>query len=532
MKHLLLLAILLISISYAQDSSPLFTNVSAEAGIGAAHRAVWDPDGSKEGYLAVGQAWADYNNDGWLDLYVTGNLEPNTLYLNNGDSTFSLSDLNGQVSLPDAVSGGALWADYDNDGWRDLYVLNYGSNALFRNNEGQGFTEVAVEAGVADTGKGSSATWGDFDRDGFLDLYVVNWSCLPECQPETLELNRDRLYRNNGDGSFTDVTDWLETSKTLGAGFAASFFDADSDGDSDLYVVNDKMTNPIGNVLWRNDGAGCEGWCFTDISAEAGVDEKMHAMGLAVADYDNDSHLDLYATNMMNPMMLRKNLGDGTFEDMSESAGVMVMDTDRRAVGWGTGFFDVDNDGYLDLYLATTGMRDAAPGFYSGSAPAMEDFHHPYPDLLYKNNGDGTFSALSNSSLNEAATMGFAYADYNNDGRLDFVQGNWNSGYALYKNTGSAGAANNWLTVRLIGAGEVNRDAVGSRVYVIMSDGREQMQEVISGQGLGAGSDLALHFGCGETTIESLTVVWPNGERRTFEDVPSNQVWELSYLGS
>lgn len=537
MKHLtslLLLFILLMSSAYTQDSSPLFTNVSAEAGITAPHRAIWDPDVSKEGYLAVGQAWADYDNDGFLDLYVTGNLEPNTLYLNNSDGTFSLSDLNEQVSLPDVASGGAIWADYDNDGWRDLYVLNYGANVLFRNDEGRGFTDVSVAAGVADTGKGSSATWGDFDGDGYLDLYVVNWSCLPECQPEDINLNQDRLYRNNGNGTFSDVTGWLETSQTLGAGFAASFFDIDSDGDSDLYVVNDKMTNPIGNVLWRNDGEGCGGWCFTDISKEAGLDTKMHAMGLAVADYDNDSNLDLYATNMMNPMLLGKNLGDGTFEDTSESAGVMVMDTDRRAVGWGTGFFDIDNDGYLDLYLATTAMPDKAPGFYSGSAPEMEDFHHPYPDLLYKNNGDGTFSVLRDSSLktNETAAMGFAYADYNNDGLLDFVQGNWNSGYALYKNEGARGRENNWLTVRLTGSGDVNQDAVGSRVYVTMSDGREQMQEVISGQGLGAGSDLALHFGCGKATIESLTVVWSNGERETFEDVPSNQIWELSYSGS
>jgi enediyne biosynthesis protein E4 len=505
----------------------VFTDVSSQAGITATHRAVWEPDTTREGYLAVGQAWADYNNDSWIDLYVTGNLGDNVLYKNNGDGTFSVSELSSQVN-PEAQSGGAIWADYDNDGWKDLYVLNFGKNSLFHNDEGKGFTDVTDVAGVGDTGKGESATWGDYDDDGFLDLYVVNWACLPECGAELLQLYRDRLYHNNGDGTFTDVTDSLDFINTVGAGFAASFVDYDDDGDVDLYVVNDKMSNAIGNVLWRNDGAGCDSWCWTNVSEESKADSMMHGMGLAVGDYDNDSDLDFYTTTMVSPMVLLQN-ENGTFKDVALEAGVGV--NPGNAVGWGTAFFDFDNDGWQDLYLATTGMPPGPPPHYSGTQPDMEDFHYTYPDALLRNNGDGTFTNVSEQTLsnNNHATKGIAYADYDKDGWLDFVVGNWNEGYSLYRNEGGKHSSNQWLSVQLTGGSAVNRDAVGARVYLTTTDGRTQMQEVISGSGLGAGNDLALHFGLGQSDIQELKVVWPNGEERTFNDVTANQSWQLTY---
>ena len=277
----------------AQNDPPPFTDVSAEAGITAVHQGSWDefkdqPDFADD-YQMSGQAWGDYDNDGWQDLYVTGNLAPNTLYRNNGDGTFSVSPLSNAVSLPRTTSGGAIWADYDNDGWQDLYVLAMGANVLFHNEGGEGFTEVSATAGVNDAGKGTSATWGDYDNDGYLDLYVSNWSCYPQCDPVDHARARDRLYHNNGDGLFDDVTDLLDVNrgntgqldpdKTMGASFAAAFVDYDGDGDADLYVINDKLQNPIGNVLWRNDGPGCDGWCWTDASAEAGADSVVHGMG-------------------------------------------------------------------------------------------------------------------------------------------------------------------------------------------------------------------------------------------------------------
>ena len=510
-----------------------FRDVSVSSGVSAPHRAVWDPAGTGQGYLAVGQAWGDFDNDGFLDLYVTGNLADNVLYHNEGDGTFSVSRLSRSVSLANAKSGGAIWADYDNDGWRDLYVVNDGANALFHNDAGQGFTDVTDVAGVGDAGKGASAAWGDYDGDGLLDLYVVNWSCLPECQPEDVSRNRDTLYHNLGDGTFEDATGLLELEKTFGAGFAASFFDADDDGDPDLFVVNDKMTNPVGNVLWRNDGPGCGGWCWADASAEAGLDAKMHAMGLAVGDYDNDSRQDLFATNMMSPMLLARNLGGGRFEDESETASVMVLDRHREAVGWGAGLVDFDNDGLLDLYVATSGMAAGPPGMYGGSAPDMEDMHHPHPDLVYRNLGNGTFEEAETASSesegeSDRATMGFAYADYDNDGRVDFVRGDWNDAYALFHN--ESPAENHWLTVELTGGGAVNRDAAGARVYLTSSDGVTQMREVVLGSSLGAGHDPRLHFGLGEASVDRLEVVWPDGLKQTFSDVPRDQTLKLTYV--
>ena len=169
-----------------------------------------------QGYLAIGQAWGDYDRDGWIDLFVTGNLEPNILYRNLGDGGFAVSALSDQLSLPDLPSGGATFADYNNDGWLDLYILNFGANRLFRNDAGAGFTDVTLEAGVGDRGKGTSAAWGDYDGDGWLDLYLTNWSCYPECDPVDFAAQQDRLYHNNGDGSFTDVTLTLEYGLTWG----------------------------------------------------------------------------------------------------------------------------------------------------------------------------------------------------------------------------------------------------------------------------------------------------------------------------
>ena len=483
--------------------------------------------GRAKGIWGVGQAWGDYDNDGFLDLYVTGNQDLNMLYHNLGDGTFAVSPAATQVSLPEAKSGGAVWADFDNDGWRDLYVLNAGANVLFKNDAGRGFIDVTAQAGVGDTGKGESAVWGDFDNDGLLDLYVVNWSCLPECNPENVSLSRDRLFRNAGDGTFTDATPLLAEEKTLGAGFAATFGDFDNDGDPDLYVVNDKMANPIGNVLWRNDGPGCGGWCFTDVSEAAGANATLHSMGVASGDYDNDGDLDLYVSNMMSPMMLLKNEGLGAFADVTQKTGIGV-NPPGNAVGWGTAFFDYNNDGLLDLYLASSSTASGPPGFYGGTAPNMEDFHHSYADTLFQGAGNGTFTDASDVlAVDHKPTMGLAYADFDNDGDVDFVKGNWNEGYNLFENSGKTN--HNWLSLQLVGGGSVNRDAVGARVYVTDEKGRTQMREVGLGSSLGAGHDPRLHFGLGHSGIKRVEVLWPGGLKQTFNDVTTNQFWTLTY---
>ena len=520
-----------------------FVDVSELTGIKGTHDASWrmfKPEFTT-GYLGIGQAWGDYDRDGWLDLYVTGNRAPNVLYHNNGpdeqgDVTFTVSALSESVSLPDSITGGAVWIDYDNDGWKDLYVLAHGPNTLYHNEQGQGLRDVTELAGVGDPGKGSTATWGDYDNDGYLDLFVANWSCYPECDPVDSTLAQDRLYHNQGPDeqgnvTFADVSHTLRFEKLLGAGFTASFVDYDNDGDSDIYVVNDALMNPVGNVLWRNEGPDihnlCGGWCWTDVSAQAGAGTVVEGMGLAVGDYDNDLDLDFYFSNMVNPSALLQNQGDGTFIEAAKAA--QVGAGPRATVGWGTSFFDYDNDGWLDLYMSTTEFRNLD----RGTPP--DGMHFDHPNFLYRNNQDGTFNNASPASWleNPQRSMGIAYADYDQDGWVDFVTGDWGRGYTLYQNQAVHGADHNWLSIRLIGSiyshGAVNRDGLGARVYLKTSAGHVQMQEVKSGSSLGAGNDTALHFGLGRATADWVTVRWPDGTVALYEDVPSRGRWQLMY---
>ncbi|MCY3832682.1 MAG: CRTAC1 family protein [Chloroflexi bacterium] len=504
----------------AQSDESIFRDVSVEAGITATHRAIWDDQEAMQGYLAIGQAWGDYDRDGWLDLFVTGNLDPNTLYRNNGDGSFSVSAHSQQLSLPDVPSGGATWADYNNDGWLDLYIVNYGANRLFRNDGGAGFSDVTAEAGIGDTGKGTSAAWGDYDSDGWLDLYVTNWSCYPECDPVDFSAQQDRLYHNNGDGSFTDVTLTLDYALTLGAGFAPAFFDFDDDGDQDIYVVNDKLQNAIGNALWRNDGAGCGHWCWTKASDASNADLLINGMGVDAGDYDNDGDLDLYITDMVYTMYLLRN-DEGAFRSRAHTAGVAINLGPDAGVGWGAAFFDYDNDGWQDLYVASTE--------YFQSFPELETtFMNPRADALFRNSGGRGFDDVSASSGIDAAlpTLGVAYADYDRDGDLDLVTGNWNSGYRLYQNQGGR---NRWLSLDLRGNGAVNRDAVGSRVYLTTPNGVTQMQAVRIGAGLGGNNQLALHFGLGASSKADLRIIWSNGDECRLEGLPANQRLRVQY---
>ena len=509
----------------------LFVDVSEQAGIATAHGAIWSRYLGRffdRGYLSTGQAWGDYDNDGWVDLFLAGGTNPSTLYRNDRDGTFSVSALSNQLALPDTWSGGAVWADYDNDGFKDLYVLAHGPNVLFHNESGRGFRDVTEAAGVGDSGKGSTATWGDYDGDGHLDLYVANWACFPECRPVDPTRASDRLYHNLGDGTFEDASGLLEAAMLQGAAFAASFVDYDDDGDPDIYVVNDMAMNPVGNVLWRNDGPGCGGWCWRDGSDETNTGIVMGGMGLAVGDFDNDLDLDLNSSDMIEPagpalpMVLMENLGEA-FRDVAGTAGVGGP---RGTVGWGTVFFDFNNDGWLDLFLAAT-ERARRPDVPSGP----EGMLFAFPNLLFENNGDGTFSYATPPAWHQhpRPSLGVAYADYDRDGNVDLVVGNFGEDYSLYRNSGTSGAGNHWLTVRLEGRTPINRDAIHARVFVTTGDGLTRMQEVKSGSSLGAGNDTALHFGLAGSEVASVVVVWPDGTEEGFEGVAADRIWRLVY---
>ncbi len=507
---------------FIQDNA-LFQDVSAEAGIRAAHRGISEeisPDASGDGYLAAGSAWADYNGDGWVDLFVTGNLDPNVLYRNNGDGSFAVSEYSDMLSLPNIPSGGAAWADYDNDGWRDLYVLNMGPNRLFRNLAGAGFADVTLEAGVGDIGKSMAAAWADYDEDGHLDLYVANGSCAPACEVGDFSRSRDALYRGNGGGSFTDVSGLLGFEALLGAGSAVSWVDFDDDRDLDLYVVNDSRVNSLGNVLWRNDGKGCGGWCFHNASAASGAGVLTPGMGLATGDYDNDGDLDFYISNMPGPMALLENTGDGRFVDAGARAGLDYAT--GEAGGWGTGFFDYDNDGWLDLYLTATGI---APD------PGPAGTLLPYPDMLYHNRGAGSFAAMSHALFSDGVypAMGFSAADYNRDGRVDYLLTRWNEGPRLLQNRSYDAASNGWIAFEVQGGGMIARDAFGTRLRVVTDDGLAQARELRSGTSRGAGDELLLHFGLGDAAIKRVIVSWLNGDYHEYTNVLPNQRCLISW---
>ena len=480
---------------------PIFTDVSRQTGI---------VDNRLAGIeMASGQAWGDYDNDGWVDLYVTDPLGPNTLYHSNGDGTFSVSEFNSQVALGGAYSQGVTFADYDNDGWKDLFVVNWGMDNLFHNEQGGGFRDVTRQAGILDDRNSKTASWGDYDNDGFLDLYIANWSCYPKCGRQ-LEGESDRLYHNNSDGTFSEVTGLLGGGVN-GAGFVASFTDYDNDGDADIYLVNDEFINPVGNKLWRNDGPGCGGWCFTQVAQEAGANSKLFGMGLAAGDYDNDGDLDYYYSNV-GPMELLQNQGDGTFREVAGQSGVQFP----NGIGWGAVFLDYDNDGWRDLYLS---VADTA------------DHKDVGANQLFHNNADGTFTAVAchNESSDIRMSIGVAYADYDHDGWVDIVVGNLDEGYRLYKNQSVQTTNNHWLSIELVGDGPVNRDAVGARVYVTTGNGITQMQEVINGSSVMAGNDLALNFGLGPERRAEVRIRWPNGSEQVFENVRAGQRYRILY---
>ncbi len=469
-------------------------------------------------YQTTGQAFGDIDNDGWLDLYVTDTAGPNTLYANNKDGTFSIARQHSEVS-GHLMSGGAVFADYNNDGYVDLYVLNLGPNALYRNDKGLRFVDVTESAGVGDPGKGQTAAWGDYDNDGFVDLYVTNWICgESECAGDPLETSRDVLYKNNGNGTFEDVSHLLGDVVLSGAGYVASFLDYDDDGDLDIYVVNDKgyagprqENAPMNrNVLFANEGPGCGGWCFVDRAVEAGADQALDGMGLAITDYDDDGDLDMFFTDIGVPVFL-ENRGDGTFEDVTERTGVGY---DHES--WGAVFLDYDNDGRQDLYYAL----GIAFGFES-------------PNRLYRNRGDGTFEDVTDASgaSDAAYTIGVASGDYDNDGAVDLVIGNWARGYRLLRNLATEQNDHNWITLKMVGGGFVNRDAIGARVTVVTSGGRRLTQEVKSGSSNGSGNDTRLHYGLGDETIDHIEVRWPDGTRQTVDDVEVRQRLTLSYPG-
>jgi hypothetical protein len=465
-----------------------FEDTLGSAGINSDHTYV------TESYWITGQAWGDYDNDGLEDLYLTNSSGSNTLYKNLGDGNFEVSTLNPQVSLSGEESGGATFVDYDNDGDQDLLVLNYGLDTLFENT-GTSFVDVTSGSGLEVLGKGETAAWGDFNNDSYLDLYVANYS-YDDNPPHPL--TQDRFYINDGDGTFTETSHLLNVERMDGPAYSVTFVDYDNDRDLDIYVVNDKL---YGNLLWRNDGAGCGLWCFTDVSVATGADRPAFGMGIAVGDYDLDGDWDFYFSSIDEQVLLQSQIAQGSdsFLEVSDPAGV-----NADALGWGTVFVDFDNDGWEDIYLATASQQ---PG---------------RTNRVFLNQGDSTFLDISEISgaSNAGFSVGVAFADYDLDGRIDLVLGNRGDRYYLYRNISTAGA---WLSVELNGRGPINRDAVGTLAVLELSDGRMLRRRVHIGSSIGSDHQRALHFGLGAASPVELTLTWPDGTVEVINTLPSNQ---------
>jgi len=512
-----------------------------------------------------GVALVDVDNDGWLDIYfVNGSTlaavdgrapAPRAaLFHNNGDLTFT--DITARAGVANERWGfGVAAGDFNNDGWVDLYVTNFGANRLYRNNGDGTFTDVAEQMGVTGGGWSTGASFGDYDGDGRLDLFVAGYadvdphhppapadladgrrSCSYRgepvmCGPRGLKGAADHLYHNEG-SRFVDVSERAGVSDPARYyGFAAAWADVDDDGLLDLLVVNDSTPN----YLYRNRGDGT----FEEVGFPSGFalneeGREQAGMGLALGDYDNDGRLDTYITNFSDDSnTLRHNDGHGLFTDVTRPTGLRVPTL--PFLGWGTGFLDVDNDGWLDLFVANGHVYPQVDRFDWGMTWAQRP-------LLFRNIRGERFEEVPAATGSGLAIIvparGAAFGDLDHDGRIDIVLNNHGQAPTLLHNVSSnvlnnvsnntsnnasrnaspaaAAAAAHWIAFRLIGDAHGPRDAIGAVVTVQAGD-KHWRRDVISGGSYCSQSDLTVHIGLGPVTrLDTVTVRWPGGHRETF----------------
>ena len=498
--------------------------------------------------MGGGVALLDYDNDGRLDLFFVNGAriddpmppakQPdksdraywNRLYRQQEDGTFrDVTEKAGLSGVPQNRYGmGAAVGDYDNDGFEDLYVTNYGANTLYRNNGDGTFGDVTARAGVGAAGWSASAGFFDADNDGHLDLFVtryVVWSfddnryCGEKkpgyrayCHPDNFEGTTNILYRNNGDGTFTDVSAKAGIAAAVGKGLGVSFADYDQDGFTDVYVANDSVQS----FLFRNNGNGT----FAEVGLLVGVgfneDGKTFAgMGVDFADYDNDGRPDVVVTDLSNERYRVFRQGtDGSFQDVTHASGVGAATLPFS--GWSTRFFDYDNDGWKDLFVAQGHVMDTI----EKTAPNLR---YLQPPLLLRNQA-GRFVRVSPGEVfqQDWAGRGAAFGDLDNDGDTDIVLGNVGQRAVVLRNEG--GHQGQWLGLRLVGR-KSNRDGIGSRVKVVAGAGATQHFAVHTAMGYLSASDKRLLIGLGADTAARLVEVrWPSGIVQRLENVPARQV--------
>jgi enediyne biosynthesis protein E4 len=492
--------------------------------------------------VGCGVAFFDYDNDGWLDLLVLNGTRlegappgtSNRLYKNNRDGTFT--DVTEKAGLARVGWASAVTvADYDNDGYDDLFITYYGHNVLYRNNGNGTFTDVTAKAGLLEGAVryASGCTWVDYDRDGRLDLFVAyyldttleklpkpgqnvdcRWKGVPvNCGPRGLPTGFARLFHNNGDGTFSDVSERSGIAKASGSyPMTAVAADYDDDGWPDVYVACDSTPS----WLFRNQKDGTfrqEGLERGVALSEDGLEQA--GMGIAASDYDLDGSLDILKTHFADDTnVLYRNDGKGYFEDATIRSGLGV---ETRYVGWGAGIVDLDNDGHPDLFVVTGSV-------YPEVEKQLPAYPFRTPRLVFRNLGNGRFEELieeAGSGVAAAHTSrGCAFGDFDNDGDVDVLVMNMNEPPSLLRNDVSGGG--HWLKVLLVGTTS-NRSAIGARVTARYGD-KSQAQEVQAQSSFYSTNDRRLHFGLGTATSAELVIRWPSGATEKLASVEADQL--------
>lgn len=468
MKYSLLSLLLLTNtLLFSQE---LFQDISAAAGV--------DFSGQN-----IGVAFADYDQDGDQDAYISVRNGDNRLLENQGNNRFI--DVAYQAGVAKAGnSRTSVFGDFNNDGWPDLYVGNFEEADVLYLNQGDGtFIDITASAGINSPGKAFSVNLADVDQDGLLDIYVANFQ------------TQNILYRNLGNMKFEDITTFSRALSTYNA-MGCLFFDYDNDGDQDLYLTHDGQPN----ILYQNMGNGR----FFDASRRARVDYQGFGMGVDVADVNRDGWLDLYITNLYENVLFI-NDGNGKFTNVSQAAKV-----DDYGMAWGTNFFDYNNDGWTDIYVTN------------------DSYFSPYPNVLYKNIGNQRFEVMSTDQPVASMQGGYgsATADIDQDGRLDLLVANAASkdNLQLFHNQSEAG---NWISFALTGK-ESNRSAVGARIQIWDNQGRYHFDELHAGSSYASQNSSRMHFGLGTVDrIDSILIQWPNGLEQSFVDLQPNQFYQI-----
>lgn len=523
-----------------------FVDVGHRAGL--THPAVYGGIDTKKYIIETngcGIAFFDYDNDGWVDIFAPGGSRiegapegaTNRLYRNNRDGTFT--DVTKRAGLERVVwASGVCVGDFDNDGFDDLFLTCWGQNILYHNNGDGTFTDVTKEAGLlhSEPQWGAGCTFVDYDRDGRLDIFVSTYlkfdlktvplpgaspNCMwkgiaVNCGPKGLPTGRNFLFHNNGDGTFTDVSERSGIAAPTGRyNMTAVAADFDDDGWPDIYVACDSTPS----ILYKNRGDGT----FVDIALEAGVaynedGREQAGMGLAIGDSSGTCRLDIFKTHFADDTpILYRNKGGGIFEDATAAGGLSAF---TRYIGWGAGFADFDNDGLLDLFFVNGSVYPEVEHYF-------KEFKFRNPRIVLRGTGK-TFVDVSGFSgpgiTDRHSSRGCAFGDFDNDGNVDALIMNMNEPPSLLRNETRTG--NHWLKIKLVGT-KSNRTSIGASAY-LTAGGRRQRQDVLSQSSFYSQNDLRLHFGLGQfTKVDLLEIRWPSGRTAMYKDIKADQVITL-----